>query len=145
MAKKAISPIIAIVILIALVITLGGIISAWLSGFVSDASQHDTCAITTLYALSDASYSASNGQIKVKVKNSGRDDLYNFTIEADNGTVIAIIQSSFPSATYKLSPGQSQYILANSSGYNITNIDTIAVLVGSCPVYSSKPIKLINI
>jgi flagellin-like protein len=142
MAKKAVSPIIAIVILIALVVGLGGLLSSWLSGFVSESTQSDTCAISTLYTSSEASYDPASGEIKIKVKNTGKLDIYNFTIEADNGTFIAFIPASSPIGTYKLGPGKSQYILANSSGFNITNIDTIKVLVGSCPAYSPSPVDI---
>jgi flagellin-like protein len=142
MARKAISPMIALVIMIAIVVTLGGMITSWLSGFVSESSQHDTCAIDTVYTLSDASYNASSGQIRVKVKNSGKEDLYNFTVEADNGTLIAIIPVTSPAQTYHLRSGRSQYILANSSAYNITNIATITVITGSCTGYSPSPVNI---
>jgi hypothetical protein len=66
-------------------------------------------------------------------------------VEADNGTVIATIPVYSPSATYKLGIGKSQYILANTTDYNITNIDTITLLVGSCPGYSSSAVKVTNI
>jgi flagellin-like protein len=142
MPKKAISPLVAIVILIAIVITLGGVISAWLNNLVADTSQQDTCAITTMYSLSDVSYNATNGEIKVKVKNTGKDDLHNFTVEADNGTLIIPIPANSPAETYKLGPGKSQYVLANSSEYNITNVNSIKVLVGSCLGYSSSAVNI---
>ncbi len=142
MARKAISPLIAIVIMIAIVVTIGGMMMSWLTGFVSESSQQDTCAIDTVYTLSEASHNASSGQIRVKVKNSGKHDLYNFTIEADNGTLIAIIPATSPGQSYRLPPGRSQYILANSSGYNITNIATITVITGSCPGYSPSSVNI---
>ena len=92
MAKKAISPLIAIVIMIAVVITIGGMISSWLSGFVYDASTEDTCAINTIYTISDVSYNSTSGRIKLKVKNSGTVDLYNFTVEADNAFIFDLIK-----------------------------------------------------
>jgi len=142
MAKKAISPIIAVVILIALVVTLGGLLSTWLSKFVYDASQQDTCALYTRYTISEALYNSSSGQIKVKVKNSGKPDLYNFSIEADNRTLMSVIPAYSPDQTYHLASGQSQYVLASSLEYNITNIDTIKLLVRSCTSYSPSPVKV---
>ncbi len=142
MARKAVSPIIAIVIIIALVVALGGILSSWLSGFVSDSTQSDTCAINTMYTASDAFYNGTTGEIKVKVKNSGKYGLYNFSIEADNGTIIAVIPATSPGPTYILGSGKTQYVIANSSGFNITNIATIKVLVDSCRAYSPSPMDI---
>jgi flagellin-like protein len=145
MAKKAISPLIAIVVLVALVVTLGGLLSVWLSTFFYDVSEHDRCAITTMYTLTGPTYNKTSGEIKAKVKNTGRDDLVNFTIEVDNGTVFAIIPVSSPADTYVLSPGRSQYVLANATFYNVTNIDTIKLLVASCRTYASSAVNVANI
>ena len=145
MAKKAISPLIAIVVLVALVVTLGGLLSVWLSTFFYDASEYDRCAITTMYTLTEPTYNETSGEIKVKVKNTGSDDLVNFTIELDNGTVLAIIPVISPAETYILSPGRSQYVLANGTAYNVTNIDTIKLLVASCPTYGSSEVNVANI
>lgn len=142
MGRKAVSPIIAVVIIIAIVVALGGILSSWLGGFVSDSTQTDTCAINTMYTASEASHNENTGEIRAKVKNSGKYGLYNFSIEADNGTVIVFIQATSPSPTYILGSGKTQYVLANSSGHNITNIDKIKVLVGSCQVYSPSPVDI---
>lgn len=142
MARKAVSPIIAIVIIIATVVALGGILSSWLSGFVSDSTQADMCAINTMYSISEAFHNGTTGEIKVKVKNSGKYGLYNFSFEADNGTIITFIPATSPGATYILGSGRTQYVLANSSGYNITNINQIRVLVGSCRVYSPSPVNI---
>ena len=142
MGRKAVSPIIAVVIIIAIVVALGGILSSWLSGFVSDSIQTDTCAINTMYTASEASHNEITGEMRVKVKNSGKHGLYNFSIEADNGTVIVFIQATSPSPTYILGSGKTQYVLANSSGHNITNIDKIKVLVRSCPAYSPSPVDI---
>lgn len=145
MALKGISPIIAIVVLIALVVTLAGLISSWLSGMIDDAAHSDTCAINTMYTMSEATYSAGTGMVKVKVKNTGKLALYNFTIEADNMTFITIMPASSPDPSYHLNSGQTQYIMANASFYNITNIDTVKVLVRSCPVYSLPAVSVTNI
>ena len=146
MAKKAISPLIAIIVLVALVVTLGGLLSVWLTSFFYEASsEDDTCAITTLFTVTGPTYNASDGQIKLMVKNTGRDDLYNFTLELDNGTLFALVPATSPNETYSLAPGRSQYVMANASHYNITNIDTVKLLVASCPTHSSSTVKVANI
>lgn len=142
MARKAISPIIAIVIIIAIVVTLGGLLSSWLSGFVSESTQTDMCALNTMYTATEATHNETSGLIKLRVKNNGKYGIYNFSIEADNGTTIALIPATSPAPTYILGTGKTQYVQANSSGYNITNIDNIRVLVGSCPAYSPSPVGI---
>lgn len=145
MTRKAISPVVAVVILVALAVTVGGLLSSWITSFVYEGTAHDTCAITTTFIATDAEYNASSGQVKLKVKNTGREDLYNFTIEADNGTMIEIIEVLSPADTYHLTPGKSQYIITNGSSHNLTNIEKITVLVGSCPGYLTPPVNVVSI
>jgi FlaG/FlaF family flagellin (archaellin) len=145
MTKKALSAIVATIILVALVVAVLGLVSSWISKFVTENTQQDTCMLSTIYTLTDASYSATRGEIKVKVRNAGRLDIYNFTVEADNGTVIVSVAASSPDTSLVLGPGKSQYILAPLTSQNITNIDKMTVLVGSCPGYSASPVKVVNI
>jgi len=145
MPKKAVSPVVAVVILIALAIAVGGMVSSWLASFVFERTQQDTCAISTMYTILQASYNGSSGGVDIKLKNTGKDDLYNFTVEVDNGTVIASTAAYSPVSTYRLGPGKTQYVLANISDQNMTTADTVAVLVGSCLSYSPSPRKVTNI
>ena len=145
MPKKGLSPIIAVVLLIAIVVVLGGMLASWISNFVTTNLQRDTCSITTMYSVSDITYNATSNEVMVRVKNMGDDDLYNFTVEADNGTAIAVLPATYPPASYVLNPGRTQYVIANGTYHNITNIRTIKVLVGSCPSYSPTPVNVVNI
>jgi len=150
MAKKGISPIVAVVVLIGVAVMLGGLVSSWMSSFIDDSSKYDTCAIMTMYTISDAVVNESSGKLIVKLKNIGKSAVYNFTFEADNGTVLDIMPATSPADTYRLEPGRTQYIETNISDYNIskeniTNIDTITVLTLSCPEYGPEPIKVTNI
>jgi flagellin-like protein len=145
MAKKGISPVIAVVILIAVAVTIGGVVSSWVNSLVTETAKQDTCSITTSYSISEARYNSSSGDIRIKIRNTGRDSLYNFTVEADNGTVIAHIVPTSPVPNQQVGPGMSQYIIANTTYYNITNVKTVTVLLGCCTGYSSTPIKVTNI
>jgi flagellin-like protein len=142
MARKAVSPIIAIVLIIAIVVTLGGLLSSWLSGFVSESTQSDMCAVNTMYTASEPFYNGSTGELKVKVKNDGKYGIYNFSFEADNETMIAVMPATSPSPTYILGTGKTQYVITNSTPYNITNIATIKVLVDSCRAYSPSSLDI---
>jgi hypothetical protein len=95
-----------------------------------------------MFTIDEAKYNASSGQIKLKVKNVGTESMYNFTVDADNGTMIVNIPASSPAATYRLGPGQTQYVIANGTASNITNIDKVAVLLGSCPGYAATAVKV---
>jgi flagellin-like protein len=150
MARKGISPVVAVVVLIGIAVMLGGLVSSWISSFVMDSSQHDTCAITTTYTISDAQVNQTSGKLRVTLKNTGKDSVYNFSVEADNGTLIEVLAATSPADTYVLESGRTQYIQTNISDYNIsrmniTNINTITVLTQSCPEYSPKPITVTNI
>ena len=145
MARKGISPVIAVVILIAVAVTIGGVVSSWVNSLVTESSKQDTCPITTSYSLTEARYNSSSGYIRIKLKNTGRDSLYNFTVEADNGTTIAHIIPVSPLPAEQVGPGMSQYVVANTTYYNITNVQKVTVLLGSCSGYSSTPVKVTNI
>lgn len=145
MIKKGISPLVAVVILIALVITVGGLISSWISTFVIETSNQDTCAISTIYSVTEVSHNETTGHLKARITNSGQDTVHNFTVEADNGSMIVTIAPTSPASTYELDPGQSQYLLANTTNYNITSIDVIRVIAGSCPGYVPTAVKVTNI
>ena len=145
MPKKAVSPVIAVVLLIAITIAIGGVVSSWIRSFVDEGTHTSTCAITTAYTVQEAHYNASDGMIKLKIKNNGKGDIYNFTVEADNGTLTESIPASSPASSYRLGPGKTQYILANSSEHNITNIEKISLLVGSCANYAPAQVEVVNI
>lgn len=145
MERKGLSPIVAVVILIGIAVITGGLLSSWITSFVSDAAKQDTCSINTMYTLSDVTYNATSGVIKLKVKNTGTVKLYNFTVEADNGTNIALGQATSPAPSYMVDVGRAQYVVANFSPSNISNILTITILTQSCKGYSPAHTKVGNI
>ena len=150
MTKKALSPIVAVVVLVGVAILLGGFISSWLGGFIKESSQQNTCTITTIYTMESATVNITSGELVVRLKNSGKSDLYNFSLEVENATMIDVLKATYPADTYRLQPGRTQLIRTNISNYNIssqniTNIQTVKVLTRSCPEYSPNPINVENI
>ncbi|MFH0957023.1 MAG: archaellin/type IV pilin N-terminal domain-containing protein [Candidatus Aenigmatarchaeota archaeon] len=145
MGSKGLSPLIAVIIMIGIAVVVGGILSSWVTSFVSGSARQDTCAITTMYTLSEATYNASSGIVKVKVKNMGSVSLRNFSVEADNGTLIARAPASFPDPSYSVGSGMAQYVVANASNSSITNVVSITVLTESCKGYSPVPVEVGNI
>jgi len=142
---KGLSTIVAAIILIALVVTAAGIVGSWITNFVTQTTNADTCAVTTTYTVTDAYYNSTSGEIRVKLKNTGKSDLFNFTVEADNGTLIASVGAYSPLASFRLGQGKSQYIMANINDTNMTNVDTVKVLAGSCTSYPPSPVRVVNI
>jgi flagellin-like protein len=150
MVKKAISPIVAVVVLVGIAIMLGGLISSWIGSFVDESSKTGTCPMTTMYTISDAEVNETSGLLTVTLRNTGKDDIYNFSLEVDNGTLIELLQATSPSDTYILVPSRTQYIRTNITNQNITtsnitNIDTVTILTRSCPDYAPAAIKVENI
>ncbi len=145
MARKGISPVVAVVILIGIAVMAGGLLSSWVSSFMSDSAKQDTCPITTMYTISEATYNSTSGGLMVKVKNAGNDQIYNFTFEADNGTEIVLVPAGYPAADFVLGGGRTQYVSGNASLYNITAVQTVTILTGSCPSYSPSPVKVADI
>jgi flagellin-like protein len=145
MGSKGLSPIVAVVILIGIAVMAGGMLSSWVTSFITDNSRQDTCAVTTMYTLSDVTYNATSGEVKVRVKNTGSTVLQNFSVEADNGTLIARAVASSPDPSYTVGRGMAQYVVANASNASISNVMTITVLTASCPGYSPVPVEVENI
>lgn len=145
MGSKGVSPVVAVVILIGIAVITSGILSSWITSFVSESSNQDTCSMKTMYTLSDVTYNATSGEIKLRVKNTGAARLYNFSVEADNGTVVFLAQASSPAPSYMVDVGRAQYVLANMSPENISNVLTVTVLTQSCAGYSPAHIGVENI
>ncbi len=150
MSRKGISPVVAVVILIGVAVMLGGLVSSWLSSFVNTNSKQNACAITTMYTITEATVNTTSGKLRLKVKNVGKSGVYNFSIEANNGTVIEVLRATSPPDTYILASGRTQYIETNISDYNIssmniTNIGTVTLMTRSCPEYTPEPIAVTNI
>jgi len=150
MTKKGISPVVAVVLLIGIAVMLGGLVSSWLSSFIHQNSQQSTCALTTMYVISEAQVNESSGYLAVKLKNTGQSGISNFTFEVYNGTVYDALTATSPDDSYVLQPGRTQLIKTNFTDQsitstNITEISTVTVISESCPEYSPEPIKVVNI
>ena len=144
MAMKGVSPVVAVAILIAVAVAIGGMVSSWVSSFVVEQTLHDDCGLKTLYSLTDATINETSGQIRMKLKNTGSRSVYNFTVEADNGTMFGVFQATSPSPTYVIKPGETQYIITNTT-YNVTNILKITVKSASCPGYAPTHVNIVNL
>ena len=69
--RKAISPVIATVILVAVAITVAVGVSYWMSGISSQYTQFEKVEIQTGYATVDAGTATTGWDIQLSIKNSG--------------------------------------------------------------------------
>ena len=122
--RKAVSPIVATVVLIAAAIVVGTMAVVWTSGWVSQRTTEagtSSCALQTAYGLENIRYTQSTGLIELKLTNTGTETIGNFTIETEllNGTITSVLASN-PSAATNVTSGQSVYVSANTTWANQT-------------------------
>jgi flagellin-like protein len=155
--RKGISPIIAAVLLIAIAISIGILLSSWATHWVfsgiSDPSL--TCGMDTDYIIESASFNETGlNKLKIKVTNKGNLEIYGFGIEMDNGTRIVrfdsdsnfINQSNINNTiniTNRLGREQSLYLFVNLTNETLNytefgaTLRTVKVLNDACDTVSS--------
>jgi len=123
---KGISPVVAVVILMALVVTLGIMVSIWTTGWFSTqrSAQEFGCASRSRYIIENAKYYLSETTLKFRITNKGDEGLYEFAVSLYNGTMTEnmittagnITLSEAITSTNKLGREESVYMAVNLSG-----------------------------
>jgi len=130
--KKGISPVVASVILIAVSVSVGVMVSTWITHLIEqEISQDELCSINTNYNIESAKFNSSgNNTLWLRIKNEGEYELYGFGVILDNGTQIIIMNSSDNrtnqggiSATNKLKRKYSMYLKVNLTNTTEESID----------------------
>lgn len=105
---KGISPIIATVLLIALVVVVGTMFSTWMTQWTTRGTgdQDLSCAPRTNYVIESAEYTNSTGVLKLKVVNKKEEELYGFGVILENATIIESF--AYTSANISLSQNISE-------------------------------------
>lgn len=144
-SKKGLSPLIATVLLIAIVMTTYGVLSGWAKDFARSMSTtigersktKIRCSDSSLY-IENGSYNATNDKLSVRMYNNGYETLKNFELRLvlSNETVK---EYSILPANVTLTPGEVE-IFYNSS-ISTCNINEIIVFSSTCPIYSKDSIK----
>lgn len=135
--KKGVSPIIGVIVLLAAAITIGVVITTWFSSWASTATSPEalTCAVNTKYVIDSAKFNDSGkNYLLIKVTNKGEEQLYDFGLYVDNGTVIAQFNSTHDnlsmspsvSSADKLKRGESTYITLDMRANTTNNTDEIS-------------------
>lgn len=158
--RKGISPIIAVVLLIAIAISLGILVSNWATQwvFTEISSPERACGLDTDYIIERAVFNETgDDQLWIKITNKGNVELYGFGIEMDNGTRIVRFesgsefinqsnQSTIINRTNRLGRERSLYLivnLTNESFYNYSTfgstLKSVKVLNDVCDTVASPP------
>jgi flagellin-like protein len=153
---KAISPIIATIILIGIVIMIGAIISGWITQWVTRETHEITtgCTMNTNYVIDSAKLNESgDDKLVLKITNKNTEKIHTFSIELLNHTDILLFNESdievdlSPNITEAnpLEEEQSVYIKINLSNYKVMgkSLTEIRVMNKACPEVSAKT-KLID-
>lgn len=123
---KGISPIVAVVILMALAVTIGIMVSIWMTGWVSTQRESEEfgCAGRTRYIIESAKYTQSDTGLRFRLTNKGGEGIYGFDLMLFNGTDSETLAYNSPnitlsdniSASNKLGREESVYVEVNLSG-----------------------------
>jgi len=158
--RKAISPLISAVLLIAIVFAIAAVISPWTFNLTTDVANKTSTSVTQQITCQSAAYdfdsnyetngidydlSGASDRVNVKVVNTGTVNLYGFSIEieVDTGSGIEITHLEINESYKKtealpLKPGQSAILKANMSQNFNGTLNEVKVLNDVCP---SIPIK----
>jgi len=125
MKQRAISPIIATVILVAVTIALAVGVALWFSGIIGGAGSHEQLLVLPDGNITVSSSSTSSGLLYLHVKNSGSIDsqiisikVGNYTIPISSAQTFAATEYTTVSTSYILVPaGKDVWINATINSY----------------------------
>lgn len=124
--KRGISPIIASVLLIALVVVIVSIIALWARGFVKEAVQKSGKSAEQACGEISLDISVSTAENKISVSNKGNVAVYFLSVKKVKSGVSDVQILSEP-----LSPGDSKSLDAAISGYTSLEITPVILVEGS--------------
>lgn len=131
MSKRGVSPIIATVLLIVIVLVLGAIIFIWARGFISESATkgdrvvESSCEDVRFEVQIAQSASQCNGGSAIDINNIGNIPIYGIKVlqYEDNTGSVEVIDESFESGTVKV--GQSSYACL---GFGVNSGDKFRVI-----------------
>jgi len=159
MKRKGISPIIAAVVLIAITIAVGVMISGWMTQFVTRQTEMaSSCVTNTNYKIDTATYSGSQKTMTILLTNLHSREIYDFSVQFQNGTQIAFYNYTDPDVTVspnitKTDPLEQQrsaiiIVDLNGTGRDTSNImytaTELKVLNEACPTFSIKTNNIVK-
>ena len=141
--RKAISPLMATVLLLALTLAVGGILGSWFVSMSRSSIEEEEKKLieitncTGVLDIVEVTCSNTSNQLKVTIHNIASDiNLYDFSILAIVNHVPYTNNTGGPNSTYPLTSGE-QYILTYSCGSVTcpanTTVSKVRVSPGNCP------------
>ncbi len=147
---KAVSPLIASVLLISITLTVVYIIANWVPSFTSGQAQiiagksdsEIQCSSAGL-AIDNASYNCTSGKLSLEGYNSGTKDLSNFAIQLllTNGSSYSL--NAAPNVT--VYSGESQSFYNSSANVSFSLIDRIVMRSLTCPATAKSALEAAKI
>jgi len=148
--SKGISPLIAVVLLIAFVIAVGSILSGWFVSFTKErveeakekGEEDITCSYANLY-ITDAHWNNTLGKLSLTIENTGSEDLSDFRMVViyNNNTVDTL--EVLPKTT--LTPGDIEIFYNQTNVGPCSDIDTVIFKSNTCPVDAKDEIESTDI
>ncbi len=125
---KAISPVVATVVLVAAAILIGSVAVVWVSGFVSQQTLRATesaCGLDIQYTLSGAQVNSTGG-VRVALTNTGQKAVGNFTVELEltNGSIFRV-PAPIPAATDNLTTSQTDFVIIQPCSTSCASLDNL--------------------
>lgn len=142
--KKALSPLMATVMLIALTLTVAALLGSWFTTMtktqtstIEESAKTQINCTSAILDIVDVTCSASEEKLKVVIHNLGDIELYDFSTYALINNTGYTNSTGGPNSTNLLNPGE-QYILTyfcSNATYCIANtsVSKIRVSPGNCP------------
>lgn len=150
MEMKAISPVVAVVLLISVTLSLGVVVTSWIRNWIlkETINPQISCVLETNYVIDSVTYSTDTNELKIKITNKGTTELYGFGVMLQNATIIQEFNSSNPLVSIspnitvinKLGREKSAYIKINLSDYIplALSLTEVKVLNDACDAVSAS-------
>jgi archaellum component FlaF (FlaF/FlaG flagellin family) len=156
MGMKGMSPIIAAVLLIAISVAVGVLLSSWVTHWVSSRKSEasSACVTHTNYRIDSAKFDTSTNNLTLVITNLGIVDLYGFSIQVLNGTDVEIYNES--DTRVRISPNVTQTNPLKEQRSAVIRIsmygsyhsglgntaDQIKILNKACPSFSAESLTI---
>ncbi|MDI6807241.1 MAG: hypothetical protein QMD14_05570 [Candidatus Aenigmarchaeota archaeon] len=153
---KGISPFIAVILLIAMTVSVGIIVSIWWTGLIQkQAGIIEEESVTKLKCTHGGiliwdetvkcNFAGATDSLNFTVENTGTIDLYNLKVQIFNGSaiygpydVIDILKGSVFTSTFPLKPGWKRSVEVNITPENIAGNAEWINIITQCPDVEDK-------
>ena len=125
--KKAISELIAYVLLISLAVAMSGVIYAWLKFYVQNPLPEENCPQVSLIIQE---YKCTGGSLNLTVQNKGRFTVDGYYIKVNNGTrdyEVREIHYDWPYVPFKMEPGNSTLATFDISAFGPGKVKAVEI------------------